>query len=77
MKKRNYVYLITIVAALGGFLFGFDTAVISGANPFIKQYFTLSQIGLGWAVGSLVLGCMVGAAVLGRLSDMFGPSECS
>lgn len=72
MKKRYYVYLITIVAALGGFLFGFDTAVISGANPFIKQYFTLSQIGLGWAVGSLVLGCMVGAGISGRLSDMFG-----
>ncbi len=72
MKKRNYVYLITIVAAIGGFLFGFDTAVISGANPFIKTYFSLSEIGLGWAVGSLVLGCMVGAAISGKLSDRYG-----
>lgn len=72
MKKRSYVYLITLVAAIGGFLFGFDTAVISGANPFIKVYFSLSNIGLGWAVGSLVLGCMIGAASAGQLSDMLG-----
>lgn len=72
MKKRSYVYLITLVAAIGGFLFGFDTAVISGANPFIKTYFSLSNIGLGWAVGSLVLGCMIGAASAGQLSDLFG-----
>ena len=43
---------ITVVAALGGFLFGFDTAVISGTDPFVVPYFHLSDLDWGWTVAS-------------------------
>lgn len=74
MKQKNNVYLIliTIAAALGGLLFGFDTAVISGAAPFIKSYFNLDNIMLGWAVSSLLVGCVCGVIASGKPSDVFG-----
>ena len=67
-----YVYLLTTVAALGGLLFGYDTAVIAGAIKFLKLRFTLDEIGEGWAVASILVGCMVGAALAGVLSDRLG-----
>jgi len=74
MEQRNntYLILITAAAALGGLLFGFDTAVISGAAPFIKNYFNLDNIMLGWAVSSLLVGCVFGVIASGRPSDVFG-----
>jgi MFS family permease len=67
-----YVYLLTSVAALGGLLFGYDTAVIAGAIKFIKLRFALDEIGEGWAVSSILVGCMFGAALAGILSDRLG-----
>jgi MFS family permease len=67
-----YVYLLTSVAALGGLLFGYDTAVIAGAIKFLKLRFTLDEFGEGWAVASILVGCMVGAALAGILSDRLG-----
>jgi len=67
-----YVVLISIVAALGGLLFGFDTAVISGTLNFIQPYFGLSEAGLGWTVSSLLFGCMVGVMLAGKAGDRFG-----
>jgi sugar porter (SP) family MFS transporter len=64
--------LISIIASLGGLLFGFDIAIISGTVPFIKEYFNLSELQLGWGVSSLLIGCVVGAAFAGKLSDMYG-----
>ncbi len=64
--------MVTFIAALGGFLFGFDTAVISGANPFIQKYFQLTDISLGWAVSSVIVGCIVGAFSAGFVSDLLG-----
>lgn len=66
------LYLYAFVAALGGFLFGFDTAVINGALPFFREYFQLSEAMEGWAVSSALLGCIVGALAIGRPGDVFG-----
>jgi SP family arabinose:H+ symporter-like MFS transporter len=63
---------ISLIAALGGFLFGFDMTVVSGAIPFIEKVFTLSGASLGWAVSSCILACVVGAAFAGKLADVFG-----
>ncbi|OAS16820.1 MFS transporter [Paenibacillus oryzisoli] len=70
--SMKFVTLVSIVAALGGLLFGFDTAVVSGAVGFMKERFTLSEVEVGWAVSSLIIGCIVGAASSGVLSDRFG-----
>jgi len=70
MPKSLYVY--TIVAALGGFLFGFDTAVINGALPFFREHFQLDKVMEGWAMSSAIFGCIIGAIAVGRLGDKFG-----
>jgi SP family xylose:H+ symportor-like MFS transporter len=68
-----YVLLLTLVAALGGLLFGYDTAVISGAIGFLAQHFDLDpQLWTGWAAACALLGCALGAAMAGMLSDRFG-----
>ena len=72
MIKKNYIFLISAIAALGGLLFGFDTAVISGTTPFIKPYFNLDDIWLGWTVSSLLGGCIIGVISAGKPSDVFG-----
>jgi SP family arabinose:H+ symporter-like MFS transporter len=74
MKEKDYtfLFLVTAAAALGGLLFGFDTAVISGTVPFIKTYFDLDDIALGWAVSSLLVGCIVGVIACGKPADVFG-----
>ncbi|QWU18291.1 sugar porter family MFS transporter [Paenibacillus sophorae] len=61
-----------MVAALGGFLFGFDTAVMSGANGLLRARFELGDFMLGWTVSCLIIGCMAGAAVSGSLGERFG-----
>ena len=70
MKKRIFFY--TFVAALGGLLFGYDTAVINGALPFFTDYFQLTNSMQGWAVSSALIGCIVGAFFIGRLGDKYG-----
>lgn len=66
------VYLLTAVAALGGLLFGYDTAVISGAIGFLKIKFQLSAAMTGWAASSAIIGCIFGAMFAGWASDRFG-----
>jgi len=70
MKRTLYLY--TFVAALGGLLFGFDTAVISGTIPFITRYFNLNDALLGYAVSSALIGCVIGAISVGKPGDVFG-----
>jgi len=74
MNKRDpkYLMLAAVVAALGGLLFGFDTAVISGTIPFIQPYFGLDDISLGWTVSSLLAGCILGVLSAGKPGDVFG-----
>src|SRR5512147_3131698 len=64
--------LITLVAATGGFLFGYDTAVINGANQYLKAHFGLNPMQEGMAGASAILGCIPGAMFAGFLSDRFG-----
>jgi sugar porter (SP) family MFS transporter len=67
-----YTYRIASVAALGGLLFGFDTAIINGAIVFLKQQFAWSEFETEMAASSLLVGCIVGAMVAGALSDRYG-----
>ena len=70
MKRKLFLY--TLVAAIGGLLYGFDTAVINGALPFFTDHFSLNDVMTGWAVSSALLGCIVGAIGAGRPGDRFG-----
>ncbi len=72
--NKAYLALLTAVASLGGLLFGFDIAIITGAGPFIEKYFHLenSHFGLGFSFAALLFGCMFGAAFAGRVTDIFG-----
>ena len=71
-SRVGYVYLISIVAALGGLLFGYDTAVISGAIGYIETKFNLTPALKGWAASSAIWGCVAGVMVAGYLADRFG-----
>jgi SP family arabinose:H+ symporter-like MFS transporter len=73
MEKNNlYLYFICLIATMGGLMFGFDVAIISGAVPFIQPYFGWNELQLGWGVSSLLVGAIVGAFGSGVLSDMYG-----
>jgi sugar porter (SP) family MFS transporter len=70
--STGYVYLIVSVAACAGLLFGFDIAVINGAIVFLRSQFHLSDLQTEIAAGSLLVGCAIGAAFAGFLSDRYG-----
>lgn len=72
MNSRKHVYFSTIVAALGGFLFGFDTAVISGTTEALQAVFDLDEFWLGFTVASALIGTIVGAFAVGKPGDIFG-----
>jgi MFS transporter, SP family, xylose:H+ symportor len=66
------VILVTCVAAMGGLLFGYDTAVISGAIGFIQSHFQLNPAQTGWTASCALAGCMIGSAMAGTISNRFG-----
>ena len=68
----KYVYQYTFVAAVGGLLFGYDTAVVAGAIGFIQEKYNLSPAMTGWAASCALVGCMAGAMLAGWLSDKLG-----
>ncbi len=70
--QSGFLWMVTTVAALGGLLFGFDTAIISGALPFLRDVFALNPVMQGWVVSSILLGCGAGALVAGRLANPLG-----
>ena len=72
IAKSTYLYFICFVATIGGLMFGFDIAIISGAVPFIQPYFGWNEIELGWGVSSLIVGAIVGAFGSGVLTDKYG-----
>jgi MFS transporter, SP family, arabinose:H+ symporter len=72
MEKRGYIFLISLIAAFGGLLFGFDIAIFSGTIPFIQPYYNLSEAQLGWTGSSLYVGCIIGTLVTGYFTDRFG-----
>lgn len=69
---NSYVNTLAIIASLGGFLFGYDTAVISGTINFVSAQFHLDSVSTGWYVSSALLGCILGVAIAGVLSDKYG-----
>jgi MFS transporter, SP family, arabinose:H+ symporter len=71
-KSRIYLYFICLIATMGGLMFGFDIAIISGAVPFIQPYFGWNELQLGWGVSSLLVGAIIGAFGSGVLTDKFG-----
>jgi len=72
LTGKRYVMVISLTAGLGGFLFGFDTAVISGAINFLRAQFHLSAASEGWIMSSALVGCVAGAAIAGYLADKKG-----
>ncbi|QRR01326.1 sugar porter family MFS transporter [Dyadobacter sandarakinus] len=71
-SRLPYIILITSVAAFGGFLFGYDTAVIAGAIGYLQVRFNLSPLMVGWAASAAIWGCVLGAMSAGYLSDRYG-----
>ncbi|GGD47249.1 MFS transporter [Pseudoxanthomonas indica] len=71
-ENTRFIILISCVATIGGFLFGFDSGVINGTVDGLKQTFHSSSAGIGFEVASMLLGCAVGAFFAGRLADRWG-----
>ena len=75
MKQKNtlgYVIFMAVVAAIGGILFGYDTAVISGTTAIVKNQFALTDMMEGWYVGCALIGSICGVLAAGTLSDYLG-----
>ncbi|MBN1143363.1 MAG: sugar porter family MFS transporter [Bacteroidales bacterium] len=72
--KRNafFILIVCFVASLGGILFGFDTAVISGTFNFVEHYFVLNKVEVGWFVSSAIIGAVIGSISGGTISDKYG-----
>ncbi|HTI11021.1 MAG TPA: sugar porter family MFS transporter [Puia sp.] len=70
--NNRYILGISFISALGGYLFGFDFAVITGALPFLRQQYGLDAYWEGFATGSLALGAIAGCLVAGTVSDQYG-----
>ena len=70
--NSGIIYKATLVASVGGLLFGYDTAVISGAIGFMRSFYQLSDIMTGWVASCALLGCIAGAMYSGKLSDCAG-----
>lgn len=71
-SNTSYVVFLSVVAALGGILFGYDTAVISGTTADVTAQFGLSEMSKGWYVGCALVGSIIGVACAGLLSDYLG-----
>ena len=71
-SNRIFVVRVCLVAALGGLLFGYDTAVIAGAIGFLQEHFQLDAAMKGWAASSALLGCVIGVSLAGIASDYGG-----
>ena len=71
--NMRYVWAVSLVAAMGGLLFGYDWVVIGGAKPFYEEYFSLSTpFQIGWAMSSALVGCLAGSVASGVMSDRLG-----
>lgn len=72
MSRKFYATKIAVIVAVGGFALGHWILAISGAIPFLREHFHLSEFLVGWVTSSLVIGCMAGFLTAGFLSDRFG-----
>src|SRR5579864_9780478 len=72
VQSRAPLFIAASVSTLGGFLFGYDNIVISGAIGYLSQLFHLDAPGVGWAAGCALVGCIAGCAVAGTVADYLG-----
>ncbi|MBC7510949.1 MAG: MFS transporter, partial [Ferruginibacter sp.] len=70
--NTRYIISISFISALGGYLFGFDFAVISGALPFLKEQFGLNEYWEGFTTGCLALGAIAGCIIAGWVTEKYG-----
>ena len=70
--SRSYLILVVSIATVGGFLFGYDTLIFTGAGIFLREYFQLTPDQLGQAGASVVVGCIFGTWVAALLADWVG-----
>jgi SP family arabinose:H+ symporter-like MFS transporter len=71
-RARTVLIISTLASSLGGFLFGYDNIVISGAIGYLTSYFRLGAAAVGWAAGCALIGCLLGSATSGGIADKFG-----
>lgn len=71
-RNRGLLVVATLVSTLGGFLFGYDNIVISGAIGYLARNFNLDAAGIGWAAGCALIGCLLGSASAGWCADRIG-----
>src|SRR6202049_3571899 len=74
-QSRAPLVIAASVATLGGFLFGYDNIVISGAIGYLSQLFHLDAAGIGWAAGCALIGCIAGCAAAGTVADYLGKKK--
>jgi SP family xylose:H+ symportor-like MFS transporter len=70
--NHRFILYISFVSALGGYLFGFDFAVIAGALPFLKKEFQFNEYWEGFATACLAIGCIIGCLSAGKIADKYG-----
>jgi len=75
VQSRAPLFIAASVSTLGGFLFGYDNIVISGAIGFLSQLFHLDAAGVGWAAGCALIGCIAGCAAAGTVADYLGKKK--